>query len=210
MTQLRSSKTVTTQIIALYLYPPADLKEASADGGLLLGGGDPALYEGALKYVVFSSAEEYRVNLRKLYVGVGPIYSLFNMNLDLDTGANALFVPKLYYMNLIKDIHAETVKAAGTDVVFEYDSKEMLWSFPCQHMSKLPQLKFDLGPEGMTPFTMTYTNYARYQYGICLLTIALAPGNDWTFHDRMLIGNYFEFDPSLNRVGIGKLKPRSL
>ncbi|EER00846.1 Candidapepsin-5 precursor, putative [Perkinsus marinus ATCC 50983] len=209
MTQLRSSKTITTGIIALYLYPPADPKEASADGGLLLGGGDPALYEGALKYVGFSTDEEYTVRIDKLQVGDGHITLGINMNLELDTGANYLYVPTLYYDSLIKEIGAQTDKAAGTHVDFKFDSIEKIWYFPCQYMGELPLLKFGLGPKGITPFTMTYANYARNQYGICILIIAKQEKNVWTFPDRMLIGNYFEFHPTLKRVGIGKLKPRS-
>ncbi|EER08013.1 Napsin-A precursor, putative [Perkinsus marinus ATCC 50983] len=208
MTQLRSSKTVTSGIIALYLYPPADPNKASADGGLLLGGGDPALYEGALRYVDFSTDKHYMVNIDKLQVGDGHITLGINMNLDLDTGANFLYVPTLYFKSLIKEIGAQADNAAGKHVPF-YPVNEHRY-FPCQYMSKLPPLRFYLGPQGTTPFTMTYTNYALNQHGICELLIFQNLKNDWSFPDRMLIGNYFEFDPTLKRVGIGKLKPRSL
>ncbi|EER00991.1 aspartic protease plasmepsin 4, putative [Perkinsus marinus ATCC 50983] len=104
MTQLRSSKTVTSGIIALYLYPAADPMEASADGGIILGGGDSALYEGALRYVDFSTDKGYTVNIDKLQVGDGHITSRINMNLDLDTGANNLYVPISHYDTLINGI----------------------------------------------------------------------------------------------------------
>ncbi|EER13519.1 Renin precursor, putative [Perkinsus marinus ATCC 50983] len=208
MTQLRSSKTITTDIIALYLYPPTDPTGASADGGLLLGGGDPALYEGALKYVDFSTGEGYTVNINKLRVGDGTVTSGINMNLDLDTGANYLYVPKLYYNQLIDDIKAQTDNAVGKHVVFKFDREDKKWSFPCQHMSQLPLLTFALGPQGATPFTMTFTNYAVNDDGICLLLIMQSQEHDWSFHDRMLIDKYFEFDPTRKRVGFGKLRPR--
>ncbi|EER15379.1 Candidapepsin-6 precursor, putative [Perkinsus marinus ATCC 50983] len=209
VTQLRSSQTITTGIFALYLYAPADPMQVSTDGGLLLGGDEPALYEGALQYVEFSMDKEYTVNIDKLQVGDGPITLGINMNLNLDTGLNFLLVPKLYYDNLIKDIIAQTGKAVGTDVDFKRSPGEKLWYFPCQYMTKLPMLHFDLGPQGITPFEMTYMNYARRSsYGTCLLTIRDYDMDAWVFPDRMLIGNYFKFDPDLRRVGIGKLKPR--
>ncbi|EER08005.1 plasmepsin 4, putative [Perkinsus marinus ATCC 50983] len=205
MTQLQSSKTITTGIIALYLYPAADPMEASADGGLLLGGGDSALYEGALKYVDFSPDEGYTVNIEKLQVGDEHIIPRINMNLDLDTGANNLFVPISHYDTLINGIKTQTDHAT-----FTFNTATKRWSFPCQYMSKLPPLRFYLGPQGTTPFTMTYANYARKRNGVCLLLIVRCSGSVWSFPDRMLIGNYFELDRTLNRVGIGKLKPRSL
>ncbi|EER08006.1 Renin precursor, putative [Perkinsus marinus ATCC 50983] len=205
MTQLRSSKTVTSGIIALYLYPAADPMEASADGGIILGGGDSALYEGALRYVDFSTDKGYTVNIDKLQVGDGHITSRINMNLDLDTGANNLYVPISHYDTLINGIKTQTDKAA-----FKFNPMTEQWYFPCQYMSKLPPLRFYLGPQGTTPFTMTYANYARKRNGVCVLIIMRSSGIVWSFPDRMLIGNYFEFDPTLNRAGIGKLKPRSL
>ncbi|EER13514.1 Renin precursor, putative [Perkinsus marinus ATCC 50983] len=208
MTQLRSSKAIKTDIIALYLYPPTDPTGASTDGGLLLGGGDPALYEGALKYVDFSTGAGYRVNIDKLRVGDGTITSGINMNLDFDTGANYLYVPKLYYNRLIKDIGAQTDKAAGKHVDFKFDREDEIWSLPCQYMSQLPLLTFALGPQGSTTFTMTFTNYAVNHDGICLLLIMENQEDDWSFHDRMLIDKYFEFDPTRKRVGFGKLRPR--
>ncbi|EER11641.1 Renin-2 precursor, putative [Perkinsus marinus ATCC 50983] len=210
MTQLLSSKTVTTGIFALYLYPPADPSKQTVDGGLLLGGGDPALYQGGLKYVDFSTDNKYMVNIDKLQVGDGHITLGINMNLHLDTGSNYLYVPKLYFDSLIKDIKAQTDKAAGTHVDFKFDPREEIWFFPCQYMSKLPLLRFDLGPKGITPFTMTYMNYARNTSNVCSLLISEDKGNIWYFLDRMLIGNYFEFDPTFKRVGIGKLKSHSL
>ncbi|EER02483.1 conserved hypothetical protein [Perkinsus marinus ATCC 50983] len=209
MTQLQASKAITTGIIALYLYPPADPKEASADGGLLLGGGDAALYEGELRYVDFSTDKSYTVNIGKVQVGDGQITSGINMNLDLDTGADYLYVPTSYYDNLIKDIKDQTDKAAGTHVDFKFYPEKKLWYFPCQYMSRLPFLRFGLGPKGTFPFSMAYVNYARNQYGTCILIIAENERNDWSLPDRMLISNYLEFDPIHKRVGIAKLKPRS-
>ncbi|EER13584.1 cathepsin D precursor, putative [Perkinsus marinus ATCC 50983] len=210
MTQLLSSKTVTTGIFALYLYPPADPSKPAADGGLLLGGGDPALYVGGLNFVDFSTDKRYMVNLDKLQVGDGHLTLNINMNLHLDTGTNFLFVPQLYYDDLIKDIKTQTDKAAGMHVDFKFDPGKKIWFFPCQHMSKLPLLRFGLGPKGITPFTMTYMNYARNKSNECSLVIWEGQGNIWILFDRMLIGNYFEFDPTYKRVGIGKLKSRSL
>ncbi|EER13562.1 Cathepsin D precursor, putative [Perkinsus marinus ATCC 50983] len=209
MTQLRSSKAITTDIIALYLYPPTDPTGESIDGGLLLGGSDPALYEGALKYVDLSTDEGYMVNIDKLQVGDGTIISGINTNVDLDSGANYLCVPKLYYNRLIKDIGAQTDKVAGKHVVFKFDQEIKTWTFPCQYMSKLPPLTFALGPQGSTSFTMTSTNYAVSLEGTCYLLIMENQRDDWSFHDRMLIDRYFEFDPTRKRVGLGKLKPRS-
>ncbi|EER00308.1 plasmepsin 4, putative [Perkinsus marinus ATCC 50983] len=212
MTQLRSSRTVSTGIIALYLYPPADPKEESADGGLLLGGGDPGLYEGALKYIDFSTHGRYTVNIDKLQVGNGHITSNMNMNALLDTGCIELLVPGLYYDNLIKDIEAQTDKAAGEHVDFVYHPERKRWYFPCRYMTKLPPLQFYLGPRGTTLFSMRYMHYAKRvpnKSDVCRLLIQKIIRNEWIFPDRILIDNYFQFDPTLKRVGIGKLKPRS-
>ncbi|EER11819.1 Renin precursor, putative [Perkinsus marinus ATCC 50983] len=212
MTQLRSSRTISTGIIALYLYPPADPNEDTADGGLLLGGGDPGLYEGALKYIDFSTHGRYTVNIDKLQVGDGHITLGMNMNVLLDTGSNILLVPGLYYNSLIEDIRAQTYKAAGVHVDFVYDPVKKRWFFPCQYKTKLPPLRFYLGPQGMIPFSMTYMHYAKrmtYNPVICSLIIKKNRKNEWIFPDRILIDNYFQFDPTLKRVGIGKLKPRS-
>ncbi|EER11643.1 Cathepsin D precursor, putative [Perkinsus marinus ATCC 50983] len=206
MTQLLASKTVTTGTFALYLSPPADPSHNYADGGLLLGGGDPALYEGGLKYVDFTSDKHYMVNLDKLQVGDGHITPGINMELYLDTGSNNLYVPKLYYNGLIEEIKAQTDKAAGTHVDFTFHTEDEMWQFPCEHIRKLPRLRFGLGPNGVTPFTMTYMNYARNISNVCALLISEDEGDYWLFGDRMLIGNYFEFDPTSKRVGIGKLK----
>ncbi|EER04061.1 Cathepsin D precursor, putative [Perkinsus marinus ATCC 50983] len=208
MKQLLSSKIVTTGIFALYLYPPADPSKQTVDGGLLLGGGDPALYEGGLKYIDFSTEKYYMVNIDKLQVGDGHITLGINMNLCLDTGSNYLAVPKLYYNGLIEDIKAQTDKAAGTHVHFKLN-RARKWCFPCQYMSKLPLLRFDLGPKGITPFTATYKIYAVNVSNVCSLLISESQRNIWFFFDRMLIDHYFEFDPASKRVGIGKLKSRS-
>ncbi|EER08840.1 hypothetical protein Pmar_PMAR023979 [Perkinsus marinus ATCC 50983] len=207
MTQLRSSHTITTDIIALYLYPSADPKKATADGGLLLGGGDSELYEGALKYVEFSRDKGYIVNINKLQVGDGHIFPGINVDAILDTGTNLMYAPGLYYDRLIENIKAQTNEAAGTQVDFKYDRET--WVFPCQYMTKLPLLQFGLGPQGMTPFSMTYMHYARrFPPTVCRLVIMKGRWSEWIFPDRMLINNYFQFDPTSKRVGIGKLRPR--
>ncbi|EER11882.1 hypothetical protein Pmar_PMAR015590 [Perkinsus marinus ATCC 50983] len=159
-----------SDIIALYLYPPTDPTGASTDGGPLLGGSDPALYEGALKYVDSSMGKGYRMNIAKLRVGDVIMTCGINMNLDLDTGANYLYVPDSYYDRLIKVIGSQTNKAADKHIDFKFDSKDETWSLPCQYMSQLPLLMFALCPQGLTPFTMTFMNYAVDHNDICLVT----------------------------------------
>ncbi|EER00070.1 cathepsin D precursor, putative [Perkinsus marinus ATCC 50983] len=207
MKQLQSSQTINNNIFAIYLFPPADHEDPSTEGALLLGGGDPALYQHPLQYVKLTSESHYYVNAVDLQVGDASSTIEVNMDVRLDTGANYFSIPEAHYDRLMKEIKAHTSNAAGVDVHFEPDGD--IWLMPCEYLAKLPPLRFGLGSKGApVHFTITYMNYAENYYGTCYLVVERGNAeNIITFPDRMLIGNYFQFEP--DRVGLSKLASSS-
>ncbi|KAF4756407.1 hypothetical protein FOZ63_019884, partial [Perkinsus olseni] len=214
--QLRSRGVIGSTTFALYL---SLCGQSSFSGGLILGGGDPSLYKHPLQFVKFteSSLGEYFVtkinevfvNLGTLQVGGAHITIGINEDLLLDTGTNFLYVSQLYYDAIIRDIQAQANKAAGTTVDIKFDSSRNVWTFSCRYMPTLPPLVFGLGTKGAVPLKLSYLSYARNDQGSCYLIIKKQDDDDsWTLPGSSIIGNYFEFQPDLGRVGIAQVSSR--
>ncbi|KAF4658641.1 hypothetical protein FOZ61_005480 [Perkinsus olseni] len=203
MKQLRAKGFIGSSIFALYLFPSS---LPLLDGGLLLGGGDPSLHMNPMHFTELRTGDGYyMVKLGTLQVGDAHKTIGINEDVTLDTGTNFLYVSKLYYDTVIKDIKAQANKAARKTVPITFDSGRDVWTFPCQYLTVMPPLAFGLSAKGTVPLTMTYMNYARNDEGYCHFIIKKEDDNSWTFPDRMLIGNYFEFQPDQRRVGIARL-----
>ncbi|KAF4690007.1 hypothetical protein FOZ60_000760 [Perkinsus olseni] len=203
MKQLRAKGFIGSSIFALYLFPSS---LPSIDGGLLLGGGDSSLHMNPMPFTELLTGDGlYKVKLRTLQVGDAHITIGINEDVLLDTGTNFLLVSQIYYDKLIKDIKVQANKAAGMTVPITFDSGRDVWTFPCQYLTIMPPLTFGLSAKGTVPLTMDYMNYARDDEGYCHFIIREEDDDSWTFPDRMLIGNYFEFQPDQRRVGIARL-----
>ncbi|KAF4650777.1 hypothetical protein FOZ61_011047 [Perkinsus olseni] len=199
MKQLQTAGKVKNGTFALCLFPSPLM------GVLMLGGGYPSLYKHPLQYVELGMASGYTVKLDTFQVGSAFKTIGIKEDVYLDTGRHFLYVSQPYYDKLIKDIKAEANKAAHMTVPITFDPGRDVWTFPCQNMTIMPPLTFGLGPSGTVPLTMSYMNYAMNDKGHCYFIIKKGDDTSWAFPDRMLIGNYLEFQPEQGRVGIAPL-----
>ncbi|KAF4653324.1 hypothetical protein FOL47_010593 [Perkinsus chesapeaki] len=198
-----STKPIAAKVFGLYLVERKD----SISGKLLLGGGDPGIYKGPLRYVKLNSKDDYTVTVAaKIQVGVDLLDLGIICDALLDTGANSIRVPQAEgcFQRLIKGIQQEASRAS-IDVPFTWDAEAGLWTFPCAYHATMPRLTFWLGSKGDVPLTLTYTNYVRNIGNSCALIIRQTKKTRWTLPGEAIIGNYVEFRPEEGRVGIAPL-----
>ncbi|EER15935.1 Cathepsin D precursor, putative [Perkinsus marinus ATCC 50983] len=203
MSQLRSR--VQSETFALYLR--RNPRTGQTVGELLLGGGDPSLYVGPLRYAQLRDPQEFAVTLDTLQVGSGIMTIGINGAASVDTGSQALFVPPLYMDGLKKEILAQASAAARTSIRCRDIPGRDACLFDCAYRRLFPVLTLGLNRNGDIPLLINNMLYTHEIAGVCSLMVAPTPGDTWLLPDFVVVDNYFEFQPSQGRIGIAKIRP---
>lgn len=190
------------------LYLKTDPHTGRTVGEVLLGGGDPSLYVAPLRFVQLRSQQEYIVTLGTLQVGSGIKTIGINGAAIVDSGTQGLIVPGLYIGGLKNDILAQASAAAGTRVECTDIPGLDVCVFECTYRKFFPHLELGLNPNGDVPILINNLLYARDTAGLCTLGLKTALGYTWTLPDFVLVGRYFEFQPSQGRIGIAAVRSR--
>ncbi|KAF4748545.1 hypothetical protein FOZ63_028995 [Perkinsus olseni] len=172
-------------------------------GELLLGGGDPSLYVAPLTFIPLRSQGYHVVEIGSLQVGSRHKTIGINQDAVIDSGAEGLFVPNMYFEALIKDIFDQATALAGAPIHPQWVPKARLYEFDCAFMDFFPPIEIGLGSAGQPPILVT--NYARNSGGICSVAITGEATTRWTLPAFILVGTYFEFRPSQSKLGVAKL-----
>ncbi|KAF4680800.1 hypothetical protein FOZ60_012977 [Perkinsus olseni] len=193
-----------SDVFALYLIGVQGV--GLVKGRLVLGGGDPSVYTAPLTYISLEQQSLYAVRLATWQVGGGIKTVGVNQPAVFDTGAEGLFVPKFHFDDLVKAIIDQVSRAAGTKVAFTWVSALSIYTFDCTYLPSLPPIEIGLGHAGQAP--IVFSNYARMTGDTCSLAITDGSNQFWTLPPSILIGNYFQFEPSNGLVGVARLHPR--
>ncbi|KAF4756810.1 hypothetical protein FOZ63_020314 [Perkinsus olseni] len=205
MDQLQGKVTSTT--FALYLKSVPNM--VPTQGELLLGGGDPTLYKAPLTYIPLRSQQEYLVTQGTLQVGTGHKSIGINQSALIDTGTLGLVIPRDHYDATLNAITDQASAAAGFRVNCNFNPALGACVIDCHHIVYLPPIELGLGPSGNAPVLINGLYYSRHRDdGTCILAIKKDSGSIWTLPPAILVGKYFEFQPSQQRVGIADLRSR--
>ncbi|EER07789.1 Gastricsin precursor, putative, partial [Perkinsus marinus ATCC 50983] len=189
----------------LYLYPDRS-GTSGFDGSLLLGGGSPRVYKGPLRFVPIVSSDSWAVMLSSVQVGSGHTTIGIKQHLLLDTGSNNMYVPKLYFSSLLRDISQQASQAAKTEVRIIYQPRHGVWAINCAYRKFMPSITFGLqAPDEDVLITIDGWSYVPMRSGICYLQVRSTADDIWILPDYTLVGNYLEFQAAQNRIGIAKL-----
>ncbi|KAF4649540.1 hypothetical protein FOL47_002007 [Perkinsus chesapeaki] len=196
-------KRISSMTFAIYL-------KNDKFGKLLLGGGDPNLYKNPLRYVSFTSQEEYTVKLSYMQVGDGRLTIGIDQNVLLDTGSNSMYVPQIYFNGILSEIRSQASNSAGIEIKFTWDPDWRLYTFSCKQRAHFPAITFYFGAKGEVPLVLLHNNYVRQyrttdQCGVIISTETSRTEPRWTLPGDAFIGKYFEFHPEKGRVGIANL-----
>ncbi|EER16769.1 Gastricsin precursor, putative [Perkinsus marinus ATCC 50983] len=206
MAQLVGRELIKESTFSFYLKPETLFKKGF-DEALLLGGGDPKLYKGQLRYVPIVVANHFEAMLEGLQVGTGKSTSL-KENVIFDTGSNYLYVPDSRMVELLKDIEEQATLKAKTQVKLTYFEAANVWEVDCVYRKFMPTLRFlfqdSAGQE--VALELDYRSYVAMRSGVCYLEIMGKPQSMWILPDIMLVANYLEFQPDQERVGMARLK----
>ncbi|KAF4704601.1 hypothetical protein FOZ62_000738 [Perkinsus olseni] len=205
MDQLQGKVASTTFALYLLRFP----NTIRTYGELLLGGGDPSLYKAPLTYVPLTSQQEYLVTLGTLQVGTGPKSIGINQPALIDTGTQGLVIPPTHFDATLKAITDQASATAGFRVDCDYIPILGACVINCHHIVYLPPIELGLGPSGNAPVLLSGLYYSRDTGGgFCTVAIKKGSGSTRTLPHFILVGKYFEFQPSQQRVGIADLKSR--
>ncbi|KAF4661729.1 hypothetical protein FOZ61_002986 [Perkinsus olseni] len=203
MSQLQG--TVASTRFALYLRKH---RCGAVTGELLLGGGDPSLYEGPLRFTPLRGRpgdRGYRVTVGMVRLGQRTS-SFGDESGIIDTRAEAIFAPSFYFRKLVPQIFAEASASAGVAVNYQWVPGLELFVFDCAFMRFIPPIKMCLGEADDDQAVPIYvTNYARNTAGTCSLAFKLDPNEMWRLPAFVLVGTYFEFRPSEGKLGVARL-----
>ncbi|KAF4757952.1 hypothetical protein FOZ63_012460, partial [Perkinsus olseni] len=203
MDQLQGEVTSTTFALYLRSLPHS----IPTQGELLLGGGDPTLYKAPLTYVPLKSQQENLVTLGTLQVGTGHKSIGINQPARIDTGTQGLVIPPDHFDATLKAITDQASASANFTVTCDYIPALGACTIDCHHIVYLPPIELGLGPSGNAPVLISGLYYARDTGGgFCTVAIKRGSGSTWTLPHFILVGKYFEFQPSQQRVGIADLQ----
>ncbi|EER20091.1 Gastricsin precursor, putative [Perkinsus marinus ATCC 50983] len=210
MDQLLKRRVIAQKVFALYLHPDQS-GTSGFDGSLLLGGGSSRVYKGPLRFVPTVSSNDWNVMLSSVQVGSGHTTIGIKQHLLLDTGSNNMYVPRLYFSSLLRDISQQASQAAKAKVKIAYQPGYGVWAINCAYREFMPSITFGLQAlQGDVLITIDSLSYVPMRSGICFLQIRVnADDADdmWVLPDYTLVGNYLEFQAAQNRIGIAKLLP---
>ncbi|KAF4683597.1 hypothetical protein FOZ60_008864 [Perkinsus olseni] len=204
MDQLQGKVASTTFALYLKSVPNA----VRTQGELLLGGGDPTLYKAPLTYIPLRSQQEYLVTLGTLQVGTGHKSIGINQPALIDTGTQGLVIPPdRDFDATLKAITDQASATAGFKVDCDYIPVLGACVIDCHHIVYLPPIELGLGPSGNAPVLISGLYYSRDTGGgFCTVATKRGQGSTWTLPHFILVGKYFEFQPSQQRVGIADFK----
>ncbi|KAF4677279.1 hypothetical protein FOL47_002518 [Perkinsus chesapeaki] len=207
MDQLRSKRVLKTATFTLFLRPT---KESDIfRGKLILGGVDPTQYVIPLRYVPLLSIDDYVVELRSLSIQAGRTTLGINQRATIRTGDNYIRIPSIYSTGLVQALAGAASNIRGQKVDIVFDGKRNSYIVDCPLRKYLPSLTFYLGPDGDVPLEISSQGYVRKFVGAQPCTVMIMPleGYTWQLPAGALVGNYIEFQPVDNRLGVAKLKP---
>ncbi|EER13113.1 conserved hypothetical protein, partial [Perkinsus marinus ATCC 50983] len=124
-------KVVRENTFSLYLKPKTP-STGIYEGELLLGGGDPKLYEGELSYVPVEAQAPWTVKLKGVEIVTGQI-TPYNERIFLDTGTNFIVFPISQINKLIDDIAKQASDNAKEKVEIIYHESVKRWTYDCTY-----------------------------------------------------------------------------
>ncbi|KAF4667096.1 hypothetical protein FOL47_003747 [Perkinsus chesapeaki] len=197
-----SPKPIGAKAFAVYLAQ----RGQGISGELLIGGGDPRVYQHPLHYVKLKSRREYIVMLNSLQVGGGPSKAGIKQDLLIDTGRNTILVPQSNkrFTKLIGNIMKEASEASPS-VTFRWQPRLEMWMFPCAYRDIMPPITFGLGDKEVVYISLTHANYVRVIGRECGLGFKGGKSRLWALSGQAIINNYLEFQLEEGRVGIAQL-----
>ncbi|KAF4708977.1 hypothetical protein FOZ63_027857, partial [Perkinsus olseni] len=189
--------------------PEERTKRGRTQGELLFGGGDPTLYKAPLTYIPLRSQQEYLVTLGTLQVGTGHKSIGINQPALIDTGTQGLVIPPDHFDATLKAITDQASATANFTVTCDYIPALGACVIDCHHIVYLPPIELGLGASGNAPVLVSGLYYSRDTGGgFCTVATKRGQGSTWTLPHFILVGKYFEFQPSQQRVGIADLQRR--
>ncbi|KAF4669316.1 hypothetical protein FOL47_002620 [Perkinsus chesapeaki] len=214
MQQLMSdpARPISGNIFALYLNQSKSAVPAGYTGYLLLGKGDPTVYQKPLKYIPLIPSTLWRVRLGFFQIGRARKTDVLGEEVVIDTGTNAMLVPQAHLESLLSSIRQHASATAGTTVSVDWYRPWGVYVFECRFLKYFPNINFGLGNAG-SEVTVEIAHNAYFLgeslvRGRCVLGISAHRGSGWYLPDTSLVGNYFEFQPDNERIGYAKLKAR--
>ncbi|EER00293.1 Pepsin B precursor, putative [Perkinsus marinus ATCC 50983] len=203
--QLLARELIESSIFSIYLRPDG----TNERGELLLGGSDPSMYKSPLVYVAVTTEDRF-VRVTGFSLG-GSAYPVMAVNDDgiLDTGAECIFIPMHRYTlpTLIKDLE---VRSSSKVTITQRGSKLIV---NCNQRQHLPPIEFLLkgldGPDVKVKIPSdAYVDIRTDAQGraYCRVLLNVTDYPLWAIGLPSLIGRYFLYDWTNNKIGISELK----
>ncbi|XP_074872209.1 cathepsin D-like [Carettochelys insculpta] len=185
------------------------LRRGSAEGGeLLLGGTDPALYQGKLHYVPVSRKAYWQLKVDKIWVkkshrgrqGKGPVLCQGGCQAIVDTGTSLITGPRKEIEKLHRALGS--FRTIGGQKVLD-----------CNQVSRLPKVSFVLGGKSFSLSGKQYmlqVTESRPPFcvsGFMGLDVPTPAGPLWILGDVFLGQYYAVFDRERDRVGLARAAP---
>jgi len=171
---------VESDVFSFYLARNAS---STYGGALILGGSDPAFYNGSLTYVPVSQQGYWQFELASATVSGQSLCD--NCQAIADTGTSLIVAPQAAY---------DTVNAA-IGATLESDGN---YYVDCSTVNSLPNVDFVIGG---TTFTLEPSAYISNVDDSCMSAFTDMGIDFWILGDVFIGSYYTEFDLGNNRVG---------
>ncbi|KAF4660383.1 hypothetical protein FOL47_007176 [Perkinsus chesapeaki] len=203
------SKPLSGNIFALYLKPDNSDVPTQYKGYLLLGRGDPSVYEAPLRYIPVIDAKRlgWQVRIGFFAFENDERTNVADGRAEIDSGTNTVTIPQWYKRTIMSAIRKKASEAAEAIVdIIPYGPGS--YAFNCAYLKFMPILYFGLGTaDDEVRIEIRHEGYflGKDQL-LCLLGVTFVDFNCWIIPDTALVGNYFEFDEDGERIGYAKLR----